>query len=162
GDSLALLKDKIILVPDHRGKRIYEDLRGQGFNVQILPDYQWVELSPRVRVFSIADYNQDGVLICDVNGRLVLNLNDASDRGWGGYVRKLTRKYRRSFMMNLAGFGDADMLNLWDEDGNRLPLPARTPLGLTLSYRAICWGATSVIPFSAMHRYQRADSIWAS
>ena len=65
-------------------------------------------------------------------------------------------------MMNLAGFGDADMLNLWDEDGNRLPLPARTPLGLTLSYRAICWGATSVIPFSAMHRYQRADSIWAS
>ena len=162
GDSLKLLSNKKVLVPDHVGARVFNDLREQGFAVRILKDREWFELSPRVRVLSIADYNQDGVLICDVNGRLVLNLNDASDRGWGGFVRKLTREYPRSFMLNLAGFGDADMLNLWDEDGNRLPLPARTPLGLTLSYRAICWGATSVIPFSAMHRYQRADSIWAS
>lgn len=162
GDSLKLLASKKVLVPDHVGARVFNDLREQGFAVRILKDREWFELSPRVRVLSIADYNQDGVLICDVNGRLVLNLNDASDRGWGGFVRKLTRNYRQSFMLNLAGFGNADMLNLWDEDGNRLPLPPRTALGLTLSHRALCWGATSVIPFSAMHRYQRADSVWAS
>ncbi|MFL5250840.1 MAG: MBL fold metallo-hydrolase, partial [Myxococcales bacterium] len=162
GDSMALLKDKIILVPDHRGKRIYEDLRAQGFNVQIAPDYQWIELSPRVRVLSIADYNQDGVLICDVNGRLVLNLNDASDRGWGGFVRKLARKYSRVFILSLCGFGDADMMNFWGEDGRMLPLPEKTPLGRTLCQRAEIWGANAAIPFSAMHRFQRTDSAWAN
>ena len=96
GDSLAQLKDKTILVPDHRGARVCNDLRAQGYDVKVLPDRQWFELSPRVKVLSIADYNQDGVLICDVNGRLVLNLNDAGDRGWGGFVRKLARGYSAS------------------------------------------------------------------
>jgi hypothetical protein len=161
GDSLQLLRDKKFLVPDHVGGRVHKDLVEQGFDVRVARDREWIELSPRVRVLSIADYNQDGVLICDVNGRLVLNLNDASDRGWGGFVRKLTRSYPRSFLLNLAGFGDADMLNYWSEDGRQLPLPARTPLGRTLSGRARYWGATCAIPFSAMHRYQRSDSIWA-
>jgi hypothetical protein len=162
GDSMALLKDKTVLVPDHRGGRILNDLRSQGFNVQVLPDRQWFELSPRVRVFSIADYNQDGVLICDVNGRLVLNLNDAGDRGWGGYVKKLARKYSRVFVLTLCGFGDADMMNFWGEDGRMLPLPEKTPLGRTLCQSAGIWGATAAIPFSAMHRFQRTDSAWAN
>src|SRR4051812_26411377 len=81
GDSLQLLRDKKILVPDHRGARVYNDLKEQGFKVEIAPDRKWIELSPRVRVLSIADYNQDGILLCDVNRRLVLNLNDAGDRG---------------------------------------------------------------------------------
>ena len=162
GDSLQLLRDKKILVPDHVGSRVFKDLVEQGFNVRVARDREWIELSPRVRVLCIADYNQDGVLICDVNGRLVLNLNDASDRGWGGFVRKLTRRYPRSFLLSLAGFGDADMLNFWDDDGRQLPLPQRTPLGRTLSRRAQYWGTTCVIPFSAMHRYQRTDSVWAS
>ena len=115
-----------------------------------------------MKVLSIADYNQDGVLICDVNGRLVLNLNDAGDRGWGGFVRKLARAYSRVFLLNLCGFGDADMINFWGEDGRMLPLPQRTPLGATLSSRARYWGANAAIPFSAMHRFQRTDSAWAN
>ena len=162
GDSLAQLKDKTILVPDHRGARVCNDLRAQGYDVKVLPDRQWFELSPRVKVLSIADYNQDGVLICDVNGRLVLNLNDAGDRGWGGFVRKLARGYSRVFLLNLCGFGDADMINFWGEDGRMLPLPQRTPLGATLSSRARYWGANAAIPFSAMHRFQRTDSAWAN
>ena len=36
-----------------------------------------------------------------------------------------------------------------------------TPIGVTLTYRAHYWGATTAIPFSAMHRFQRTDSAWA-
>jgi len=75
GDSLALLKDKVILVPDHRGSRVFEDLKAQGFNVRVMRDRQWLELSPRVHVLCIPDYNQDAILLLDVNGRLVLNFN---------------------------------------------------------------------------------------
>jgi len=160
GDSMALLKDKVVLVPDHRGARVAEDLKSQGFNVRVMPDRQWLELTPRVRVLCIADYNQDAILLADVNGRLVLDLNDAGDRGWGGFVRRLVKQYKVSFLLNLVGRG-ADMMNFFDEDGRRLPLAPKTPLGATLSNRANYWGATAAIPFSAMHRFQRTDSAWA-
>jgi hypothetical protein len=160
GDSLATLRDKVILVPDHRGSRIFDDLKAQGFNVRVMQDRTWFELSPRVRVLCIPDYNQDAILLADVNGRLVINMNDAGDRGWGGFVRKVVRRYPRSFLLSLVG-GGADMLNFFDEDGQHLPPPPKTPLGKTLSQRAAYWGATAAIPFSAMHRFQRTDSAWA-
>ena len=80
-DSLALLKDKVVLVPNHQGNRIHDDLVAQGFRVQTLADRQWLQLSPRLRIMCIPDVNQDAVLLLDVGGVLVVNLNDASDRG---------------------------------------------------------------------------------
>ena len=160
GDSLAQLKDKVILVPDHRGSRVFDDLKAQGFDVRVMRDREWLELTPRLRVLCIADYNQDAVLLADVNGRLVLNLNDAGPRGWGGFVRNVVKRYKRSFLLSLVG-GGADMMNYFDEDGRRLPPPAKTPLGATLCNRANYFGATVAIPFSAMHRFQRTDSAWA-
>jgi len=160
GDSIAQLKDKVILVPDHRGSRVFDDLKQQGFNVRVMRDREWMELTPGIRVLCIADYNQDAILLADVNGRLVMNLNDAGDRGWGGFVRKVASQYQRSFLLNLVGRG-ADMMNFFDEDGHRIPPPAKTALGATLSTRASFWGATVAIPFSAMHRFQRTDSAWA-
>ena len=62
GDSLQLLRDKKILVPDHVGRRVHDDLLAQGFDVRIAADREWIQLSPRVRVLCIADYNQDGIL----------------------------------------------------------------------------------------------------
>src|SRR5579862_1353915 len=60
-DSLPLFSDKQILLPDHVGGRIARDLARQGFRVRVLRDREWVELSPRVRVLCIADYNQDEI-----------------------------------------------------------------------------------------------------
>jgi hypothetical protein len=160
GDSLAMLRDKAILVPNHRGSRVFDDLKGQGFDVRVLPDREWVALTPRVRVLCIPDYNQDAILLVDIDGRLVLDLNDAGDRGWGTFVRNLARGYSRSFLLSLVGRG-ADLMNYYGEDGRRLPEPPKTPLGATLSNRAAYWGATTAIPFSAMHRFQRTDSAWA-
>src|ERR671939_533655 len=103
GDSLALLRDKTILVPDHRGSRVFDGLKADGFDVRVLPDRQWIELSPRVHILCIADYNQDAILLVDVNGRLAVDLNDAGDRGWGSSVRRTIRRYPRSYLLSLVG-----------------------------------------------------------
>ncbi len=164
GDSLALLRDKKILVPDHVGGRVFKDLKEQGFDVHVLPDRAWVELSPRLRVMSIPDYNQDAVLLADVGGVLVANLNDAGPRGWGRFVRRIVGSYARSFLLALSGYGDADMMNFFDEKGAPLPPPAarRTPVGQTIAQQCDWYGAKFFVPFSSMHRYQRADSVWAN
>jgi hypothetical protein len=160
GDSLAQLRDKVILVPDHRGSRVFDDLKAQGFDVRVLRDREWLELTPRVHVLCVADYNQDAILIADVNGRLVLDLNDAGPRGCAAFVQRLVKQYDRSILLSLVGRG-ADMMNFFGEDGRRLPVPDKTPLGATLSSRANYFGANVAVPFSAMHRFQRADSAWA-
>lgn len=161
--SLDRFRNATVLLADHVGGRIATALRDEGFQVSVLPDRTWHQLSERVRVMTIADYNQDSILLVDVGGRLVLDLNDARDRGWGHTVRSIVKRYDVSFLMQLSGFGDADMINLFDEDGARIPPEAsfRDPVGKKIAWLAGKYGVRYFVPFSSMHKYQREDSIWA-
>lgn len=167
-DSLALLRDRRILVPAHVGGRIRRDLESQGHEVRELPVAQWVTLSPRVRVMCLPDYNQDAVLLVEIGDALLVNANDSMGPGWRPLIARLIRQYKRSFLLRLTGYGDADMINFFDEDRNRLPPPALqrkragVPLGPAVAKLAESFGVTYFIPFSSMHRYQREDSIWAN
>ena len=161
--SLDMLAGKQILLPDHRGGIICQGLRERGFEVRVLKDCEWTPLSDRVRVMSIADYNQDGILLVDLDGRLIADLNDADDHGWGPFVKRIIGGYDVSFMLHLAGFGDTDMINFYREDGTFVePRAARKrPVGRSMANWARQWGTRYTIPFSSMHSYQRTDSFWA-
>jgi hypothetical protein len=161
--TLELLRRRKLLIPDHVGGRIYEDLKREGFDCYILKDKTWTQLSPRIRVYSIADANQDAVLLIDIAGRLVANLNDAGDRGWGLAVKNVIRRYPESYLLALSGYGDADMINYFDEEGRRIPPYAalKVPVGQTLTRTVDAYQARFFVPFSSMHKYQRADAIWA-
>jgi L-ascorbate metabolism protein UlaG (beta-lactamase superfamily) len=161
--SMRSLKGKRVLLPDHVGGRIASFLRGEGHDVTVLPDRTWVRISDRITICSVADYNQDGILLANIDGRLVVNLNDASDRGWRGFVRTEVRRHPKSFLLCLSGFGDADMINVFDEDGRRLPQTAhaRAPVGAQITRKMRIMGTTHFAPFSSMHKYQRSDSVWA-
>ena len=163
--SITALSDREILLADHRGGRIRDDLSGMGFRVRILPERTWVPLSPHVKVLTLSDYNQDSILLIDVGGRLLVNLNDASDHGWGRFVRTITAQYKQCYLLRLWGYGDADMRNFFTESGARIELasnPRRLPLGQTIQADALRFGTQYSIPFSSFHRYQREDSIWAN
>jgi hypothetical protein len=158
------LSAKRLLLPDHVGGRIAAFLGPQGWDVIPLKDRVWYRLSDRIRVLSISDYNQDGILLVDINGRLVVNLNDASDRGWGKFVRSVVQRFPTSYLMRLSGFGDADVINILDEDGRRIPPTAakKSPVGKQISHMTKEFGVTHFVPFSSMYRYQRSDSVWAA
>lgn len=162
--SLERLRGKPILMADHVGGRIRDALERDGFEVRVLPDRTWHPLSDRVRICTIADCNQDAILLVDIDGTLVANLNDASERGWAHAVRKAARGAKRSFMLALSGYGDADMINFFDEAGERiLPYAARKlPPGVDIARRLERLGLHSFIPFASLHKYQRSDSVWAN
>ncbi|NOT29993.1 MAG: MBL fold metallo-hydrolase [Planctomycetes bacterium] len=173
-ESLAELKDKEILLPDHfgvhgdvglrGGGRVARELREMGYKVRILKDGVWTQLAPRMRVLSLGDYNQDAALLVDLGGRLIVDSNDASDNGGGTFVRQIVSQYAESYLLALTGYGDADMINFFDEQGRRIPPPAmkHTPFldGLELVLESL--GIRSYVPFSSQHRYQRTDSAWAN
>ena len=156
--ALDKLVGKTVILPDHVGYRIRDSLAAKGHTVQVLPDREWVSLSDRIRIYCIADYNQDAVLLIDVNDRLLFNMNDAGDQGWAHSVRKVIRQYDTSFL--LKGSGLADMANFYDEEGGFIE-PVILPAGPFLANLADSFGVTHYIPFSSNHYNQRRDSAWA-
>lgn len=163
-ESVSLFRDHQILLPDHYGARIATELKNNGYKVSILPDKQWVPLSPRIKVLCIADYNQDAILLIDINGRLVVNLNDASDHGWSSYVKRVIKHYRKSFLLALCNYGCADMINMFDEQGVRIPRKGAkdVPLGVAMALATKTFGTSYALPFSSFHKYQRTDSVWVN
>ncbi|AZZ35289.1 hypothetical protein CIK05_00210 [Bdellovibrio sp. qaytius] len=163
-DSINEFMDKTILLPDMVNRRIEKDLTALGFTTRILPEREWVQLSDKVKIMCISDYFQDAIILIDVNGRLIINTNDALDRGWGKFVRKIISGYDTSVLLSLFGYGDADMIHFFDQDGKFIEPKAakRAPVGETIQAVTESYGVTHCIPFSSMHRYQRADSLWAN
>ena len=107
-----------MLLPDHVGGRINRELMSQGFTTRVLPDRQWVELSKNVRVLCVSDYFQDSILFVDVSGPLFIDMNDASDRGWGRVLRRTIKRFKTSYLLKIGGWGEADMINFFEEDGS--------------------------------------------
>ena len=90
-DSLPDLSSGCLLLSDHRGGRILSDLRAAGHQVRVLPERRWVPLSRRVAVYSIANQNQDSLLLIRVGEHLVIDVNDAPDFGASFHVRRIAR-----------------------------------------------------------------------
>ncbi len=162
--SMERFKGKKILLPDHVGSRIKNGFIEDGFETEILPDRKWIHLSDNIKVFCITTVIQDAILLVDVNGYLFVNLNDAGSRGATRIIRKIARKYRKKYLLTISGYGDADMINFFDEHGEFIEPPAANNLDvgnqLSLFAKSLCIDA--VIPFSSFHVYQRKDSIWAN
>jgi len=151
-----------ILLPDHVGNRIKTDLEDRRFTVQILPDREWFQLSTRVKVFCMSDYIQDSVLLIDVGGRLFINMNDSGARAHLRSIPAIAGQYKDSYLLTLSGYGDADMINIFDEAGNRVESAYKPLVGRFLSQYAKRIGAKNVVPFSSFHVYNRDDSAWAN
>ena len=161
--SVQKFKSNKILIPDHVGNRIYKWLKQVGYNVQILKDRKWMQLTDSIRVMSIADFNQDAILLLEINNKLVINTNDAGVRSCRAFIRKIAKNYTDVYVLALSGYGDADMINIFTENWERVTPTAalKKPVGAKLSDHAKTLGANKVIPFSSFHKYTREDSLWA-
>ncbi len=162
--SLETLRDKTILLPDHFGGRVAGDLRGLGFRVQVLQCGQWFPIGDRMRIASLANYNQDASLVVDLDGHLIVDANDAGNRGSSRFLeRERARFGKRKVLACLTGYGDADMINFFDEQGNRVPPAAMShePCGPGIAAMLDYYDFDYFAPSSSMHRYNRTDSVWA-
>jgi len=166
--TLDYHKDKIILIGNHYGNRIKNDLVNDGFNVKVLKYNSWEQISRNVSVKCIADYNQDSILLVRMLDDLIINTNDASSRGWSSIVKKEISQAKRSFFTCLSGYGDADMFNIYDGNDNFIgknsPEIVRKEFKVGKNIQSLLeyFGADFFVPTSSFHKYQREDSIWAN
>ncbi len=162
-DSIHKFKNNTIILGDHVGKRIFNDLKSQGFKVNILKERVWTELSKNVSVMSISTKIQDTILLIKIKDDIFININDAGPEH-PRFIKNVIKNYKRKFLLSISGWGDADMINFYDKNDNFIePLAAKKhPVGDYLSIVAKLYSANYVIPFSSFHEYQREDSIWAN
>ncbi len=160
-DSFEIFTNKTILIPDHYGDRIYNDLKLK-FNCIKLKSNEWFEITKNVRIKSFADWNQDSSLIIEINRKdILLNLNDGSGLGWSKTIKNLISNYKNRFLLKLINWGDADMINIYNHHNEfMLPLAAeKKPCGESYNYYMKKWKCNFGIPFSSFHSYARNDSI---
>ncbi len=120
--SLENLKDKIFLIPDHYGNRIYNDLKKKFLCKKIVSN-KWYQLSKNIRIKSFADWNQDACLVTEIKKKdITLNLNDGNALGWSKTIQNLIKNYKNRFLLKLINWGDADMINLYNHH-NKFILP---------------------------------------
>ena len=161
-DSLHLFKKNKILISNHFGSRIYKDLKEEKFNVSILEDRKWVNLSKNISIMSISTNIQDSILLVRVNNDVFINLNDAGPYS-SRFIKKTVSKFKRKFLLSICTI-EADMVHFFDENNNFIKpaLAEKFSAGKYLSMIANVVGAKYIVPSSIFHEYQRADSIWAN
>ena len=159
--SLEQFKDSIFLIPDHHGDRIFNDLSEKGFNTEIIRSDIWRPLSKHIKIKSFADWNQDAALLISIgNEDIILNLNDGQGLGWAKNIKREIKKFKNRFLLKLFGWGDSDMINIYDIDGHFIAPPAsiKPLVGKMYNQGMKEWNCNFSIPFSSSHRYQRNDS----
>ena len=160
-ESLKHFKNSIFLIPDHYGDRIFLDFTSNYKTVKIKSN-KWFEISRNIRIKSFADFNQDASLIIEIMGKdIILNVNDGSLLGWKSTIKKIIKNYKNRFLLKLVSWGDADMINIYDENNNFIqpPYAHKPPLGKRYEQLLKNYGCNFAIPFSSMHRYNREDSV---
>ncbi len=166
--SLELLsKERTrILLPDHYHDEIRAGLAARGFSVTVLPFKRWVPLTGGIRVLSLGNENQDGILVVQAGSALVIDLNDSPLCGEGGFLRRLVARHPndRTYLAALCSV-DADMFNFVDEHGRSLAgdPEARKPGAVwNVARTAARLGVRNFCCSSSQHVYVRRDSVWAN
>ena len=159
--SFHYFRGSTLLIPDHFGDRMFNYFNSRYDCIKIKSN-EWMQLSPNIRVKSFSDWNQDASLLVEIMGKdIIFNQNDGNSMGWGKTIRQILKQYENRFLLRLINWGDADMINLYDESGNFIkPQAANRPrIGKQYSRIMKNWGCNYAIPFSSLHKYIRDDAV---
>ena len=158
-------KDKKILLSYQYSNRIANDLRNAGMDVIVLPPRKYINLEEdfELATFPILS-NVDSGLIIKCKKNLIVNLNDTLCDPSRDFLKKEISKSKNSLLLKLAGYGDADMINIYDEEDRFIePIAASKPApGMLLTSQAKKINCTHAMHFSSFHKYVRLDSLWAN
>ena len=158
-------KEKTILLSHQYSTRIVNELRQAGLSVIVLPPRKYINIANEIEIatFPIME-TVDSVLLIKCKNNLIVNLNDTLCDPSKKFVKHEISKCKHSLLLKLAGYGDADMINIYNHEKKFIePIAATKPApGEILTSQAKKIGCTHAMHFSSFHKYVRTDSLWAN
>ena len=157
-------KEKTILISYQYSSRVAEDLRKAGMRVIVLPPRKFINLAEGVDVATFPILKTvDSVLLIKCKKNLIINANDTGWDSSSDFLKKEVAQSRHSLLLKLAGYGDADMINIFKNNKFIEPIAATKPApGNLLTLQAKKLKCTHAMHFSSFHKYVREDSLWAN
>ena len=157
-------KEKTILISYQFSSRVAEDLRKAGMKVIVLSPRKFINLAEGVDIATFPILQTvDSVLLIKCRKNLIINANDT---GWdpsSDFLKREVARSRHSLLLKLAGYGDADMINVFKNNKFIEPIAATKPApGNLLTLQAKKLKCTHAMHFSSFHKYVREDSLWAN
>ena len=133
----------------------------------IPPDRQWVPLSEQREDPLHHDQDPGLILLIDVGGTLVMNLNDAGTCGWGRAVRAEVARFAKDcyllLSVRLRRRGHIQLPRRVGRASSRLPRRAKTPFGAGIANRGESRRRARSSSRSARCTSTSAtDSVWAN
>ena len=157
-------KNKTILISSQYFNRVAYDLRKAGMKVIILPPRKFINLAEDIDIATFPIISTvDSVLVIKCKKNIIINCNDTHWDPSMNFIKGEIAKSKHSLLLKLAGYGDADMINIYCKNKFVEPLAAaKTAPGYLLTSQAQKLNCTHAMHFSSFHKYVRADSIWAN
>ena len=151
-DTIKNFKENKFLLANHYGDRIINDFNNLGLNTKKLIDKKWYNISKNIKIATYADFFQNSVLLIIIKDVLIINLNDCNNGAWKSWVKSVSKQFNKVFLLKLVGYGDADMINYYDEDDNFIyPLAEKKiPVGKSINKLLNSYQANFFIPFSSV------------
>ena len=164
--SLLKLKarEKTILISYQYSSRVAEDLRKAGMRVIVLSPRKFINIAEGVDIATFPILKTvDSVLLIKCKKNLIVNANDTSWDSSSDFLKQEVARSRHSLLLKLAGYGDADMINVFKNNKFIEPIAATKPApGNLLTLQAKKLKCTHAMHFSSFHKYVREDSSWAN
>ena len=158
-------REKKILLSYQYSNRMENDLKNAGLDVIILPARKYITLDGDIKLATFPILNTvDSGLIIKCKNNVIVNLNDTFCDPSKNFLKKEISQSKNSLLLKLAGYGDADMINIFDQKNKFIePIASSKPApGLLLTAQAKKINCTHAMHFSSFHKYVRSDSLWAN
>jgi hypothetical protein len=163
--SIRVLGPQVrLLCPDLPQEHIAKYLSGQGYDISVVPPFQWKPLHPDVRILSIPLFNDDSILLIDTPHAVIINLNDAKPRrrqlrqlgtrldGMAGGKKRIL----------LSSYSPASIVNSFVRNTERISLRQKTDYVRYVADNCRIMNVDYFMPFASQVIYKRSDSAWAN
>ena len=102
--SLRHCKKSTIILAQHFGSRVENELRRVGFDVISLPSRKWINIGEKTKIMIFNNELQDSALLVELTDNrgqksLILNLNDTGGYGFEKEIASISKKYKNSFYL---------------------------------------------------------------
>tara|TARA_B100000963_G_scaffold260529_1_gene228780 strand:- start:670 stop:2043 length:1374 start_codon:yes stop_codon:yes gene_type:complete len=157
-------REKTILLSEQYSNRVANDLREAGMKVIVLPSRKFINLDNEIDIATFPVLSTvDSVLLIKCKKNLIINCNDTEIDPSYSFIKKQIAQSKHSLLLKLAGYGDADMINIYRNGKFIEPIAATKPApGYLLTSNAKKLNCTHAMHFSSFHKYVRKDSLWAN
>ena len=159
-----LSKNIKFLCPSLPQEHIAKYLSSQGFSSEAVPQFQWKEIHPEVRILSIPLYNDDSALLIDTPAAFIINLNDSKPRAkqlrrLSQFVDENTSGKKRIF---LSSYSPASIVNSFFKNAARVSMKDKNEYVKYITRCCSILKADFFMPFASQVIFKRSDSSWAN